>query len=61
MELWKKTEILKVPESSKFRIEVPTWTFEGCFEVEIIFKSILGAPALIPPYSIYKLIFLTQQ
>ena len=48
MELWRKTEILEGSKSSKFRFEVQNLSFEDCFEVKMIFKSILEVPALIP-------------
>ena len=35
-------------ESSKTSFEVQKLTFEGCFEVKMIFKNILGDPDLIP-------------
>ena len=39
-ELWRKSKILEGSRSSKFKIEVQNWTFEGCFEVKMIFENI---------------------
>ena len=35
-------------ESSKISFEVQNSSFEGCFEMKMIFKNILGVPDLIP-------------
>ena len=51
-----KTEILEGSKNSKFRIGIPNLTFEGCFEVKMIFKNILEVPAVIPAQFPYKII-----
>ena len=35
-------------EGQNFRIEIQNLTFDGCFEVNMIFKNILEVPALTP-------------
>ena len=40
-ELWRKTEILRGWENSKFSCEVQYWTLEGVFKDRMIFKYIL--------------------
>ena len=46
-ELWRKTENLEGWENWEIMFEVQNWTFEGCFEVKMTFKNILGASATI--------------
>ena len=38
-------------ESSKISFEIQNLTFQACFQVKMIFKNILGVPALIPAQS----------
>ena len=35
-------------KNSNISFEVKKLTFEGCFETKMIFKNILGVPAIIP-------------
>ena len=58
MELWRKTENLEGWDNWKMRFEVQKLTFEGCFEVKMMFKIILGVPAFILgqfPFNYYSI------
>ena len=47
-ELRRKSEMLEVSKKSKFSFEVPSWTFEGCFETKMVSKHFLELPAKMP-------------
>ena len=55
-ELWGEIEDLEGWENLKFSFEVQNLTFEGCFEVKMTFKNILGVSATIPAQFSYKII-----
>ena len=56
-----ETENLEGWENWRFGFEVQNWTFEGCFEVEMTFKHILGVSATIPAQFAYKIILKLMQ
>ena len=53
--LWRKSNILE-GGTWEFRIQVQIWTFEGCFQVEMMFENSLEVPALIPAQFQYKML-----
>ena len=46
--------MLEGREDRKFRIELQNFTFDSCFKVNIMFKTILELSALIPTQFPYK-------
>ena len=55
VELWRKTEIIRRWENSKFSCDVQNWALEGVFKDKITLTHILEYSWVIPGYVFYGL------